>query len=94
MRLRVGQEAELHLDNAGLLAGDPTKVCNICHRNGSVGKSTPSPGCALGLFVPGSVRAACWSQPHQCLQLPFLLFPASHSILAFLIAQSGIVLFP
>lgn len=62
--------------------------------NGIVGKSTPSAGCALGLFAPGSARAVCWSQSHQCLQLPHLLFPASHSILGFLIAQSGTDLFP
>lgn len=50
VRLRTGQEVELHLDNAGLQAGNPTKVHNSCHQNGMVGQSTSNPGCALGLF--------------------------------------------
>lgn len=48
VRLRVGQEVELCLDDAGLQAGDPTYMCNSCHRHGTDGKSTPSPGCASG----------------------------------------------
>lgn len=85
VRLRVGQEVELCLDDAGLQAGDPTYMCNSCHRHGTDGKSTPSPGCASGTLCSWQCQSSLLEPVTSVPAAPTPPFPciSQHSGLSY-----------